>query len=163
MKRGKLSFFAVTALMISVISCDTIETKKTSSQELLAKDWKAISLTEVETYPVLLTCNPLEEEAARRKCFEEEVSSIFYQELAKHRIVVSQDLDETVMVDFVINRKGGYCIDTLKISETVLREIPKLPEWIHEAAKALPKAAPATKQGIPVKTRFKLPVKLEVE
>ncbi|WP_298329755.1 hypothetical protein [uncultured Dokdonia sp.] len=152
----------ITAIAV-MTSCDRIETKKISSSEYLSESWKAIDLHKVDGYPTFDTCSSQAEGEALRVCFEETVTSTFYESFGKHTIVVNRELNDTIVVNFVVNEKGKYCIDTLAITPEIRAEIPKLEQWIHEAAKQLPQAKAATKQGVPVKTKFKIPVVLKVE
>ncbi len=154
--------FTCTAVFF-LLSCDKLQTKKIKSSQYLEEDWKAINLNEVDVYPTFESCNHTPENEEMRLCFEEIVTTTFYKALNTHQVVVSQELNETVEVDFVVNEHGNYCIDTLRVSEAVRFEIPELEQWIHEAAKQLPKAYPARKGGVPVKTRFKIPVIFKVE
>lgn len=152
----------ITAVVV-MTSCDQIETKKISSSQYLSESWKAIDLHRVDGYPTFDTCATLPEGEPLKACFQETVTKTFYESFGKHTIVVQRALDDTIFVDFVVNEKGKYCIDTLKITQEIRKEIPRLEQWIHEAARQLPEAKPATKEGVPVKTRFKIPVVLKVE
>ncbi len=151
------------AAIAMFISCDHYETKKISSTQYFEERWKAIDLNNVDGYPTFDTCSDVPEGEALKECFEETVTQTFYDSFGKHTIVVTKELDETIIVNFIVNEKGKYCIDSLNISQDIRSEIPKLEQWIHEAAKELPLAKPATKQGVPVKTRFKIPVVLKIE
>lgn len=157
-----LGLIVITTLLV-VVSCDQFQTKKIPSSQYLAEQWKAIDFSELEVYPTFDNCNTVAEGAALKACFEETVTRTFYESFGQHTIVVNRDLDETILVDFVVNEKGKYCIDSLKISTEISAEIPQLEQWIHEAAKQLPQAKAARKNGVPVKARFKIPVVLKVE
>ncbi len=60
-------------------------------------------------------------------------------------------------------KRVNTALTPLPLRQKFRNEIPKLEQWIHEAAKQLPQAKAATKQGVPVKTKFKIPVVLKVE
>ena len=152
-----------TALVCLALSCDRIQTKKIPTAQYLHEEWEALDLSEVEVYPTLDSCNSVLENAEIRKCFEETVTTTFFRELEKHQFVVTEDVSGTLVVDFVVKEDGTYCIDSLKVTQQIRREIPNLEQWIHEAALQLPRAQAATKRGVPVKARFKIPVILEVE
>lgn len=156
-----LKFILTTVFLLP--GCDHVQTKKIESSQYLAEDWGAISLNEVDVYPTFEVCENTPENEQMRTCFEETVTSTFYRALNQHTAVVTRDLDQPVIVNFVVNEKGTYCIDSIQITEATRFEIPDLEQWIHEATKQLPKAFPARKEGIPVKTRFKIPVLFKVE
>lgn len=153
-----MKLFVGTLLCLFLASCTQWELKKIPSETYLAQKWKAISLDEVDTYPSFDFCDELGSKAALRACFENEVTSTFYNSLSAHHFKVSQKLEDTIHIGFEVNEKGLYCIDTLKLSEAVLSEIPQLERWIHEACEQLPQAHPATLRNIPVKTKFKIPL-----
>lgn len=163
--KGCLScrFLVITAFIV-VISCDQIPTKKIPSSQYLEEEWKAIDLSQVEEYPTFETCKTIVDREELKNCFEQTVTKTFYKAFEEHTIIVNRELDEIIYVDFVVNEKGNYCIDSLKITQEIRMEIPQLEKWIHEAAKQLPIASkPAYKHGVPVKTRFKIPVILKVD
>ena len=76
-------------------------------------------------------------------------------------MVVTQPINDTVWVDFVINERGIFRLDSLRTSKIVRSEVPLLESWVQEAINKLPKAHPATKRDLPVKAKFKIPVVLK--
>ena len=76
-------------------------------------------------------------------------------------MVVTQPINDTVWVDFVINERGIFRLDSLRTSKIVRSEVPLLESWVQEAINKLPKAYPATKRDLPVKAKFKIPVVLK--
>lgn len=163
MDKRLYKWIAGVAVGCLLLSCDRIQTKKIPAAQYLHEEWKALDLSEVEVYPTLETCRELLESTKIKTCFEETVTTTFFQELDKHPFVVTEDVSGTLMVDFIVKEDGTYCIDTLKVTQEIRKEIPNLETWIHEASLKLPKAQAATKRGVPVKVRFKIPVILEVE
>lgn len=163
MDKGWHTWFVYIAIGCLVLSCDHIQTKRIPASQYLHEEWNALDLSEVEVYPTLDSCKALLENSQIKTCFEETVTSTFFQELEKHSFIVTEDISGTLLVDFIVKEDGVYCIDSLKITPEIRKEIPDLEKWIHEAALKLPKAQAATKRGVPVKARFKIPVILETE
>lgn len=161
--KGTSKLFYCVVLSVLCASCTQWEFKKVPTEIYLVEKWKAIDLNDVETYPSFDFCNELDSKETLRACFEDEVTSTFYKSLSAHSFSVSKKLVDTVHIGFVVNEKGLYCIDTLKLSEQILAEIPHLERWIHDACEQLPKAHPATIRNIPVKTRFKIPLVFQTE
>lgn len=155
--------FLLITLCLSVASCTDWEFKKIPVETYLAQKWKAIDLNKVETYPTFDFCDELSSREVLKACFENEVTSTFYNALSQHHFVMHKGFQDTIYIDFVVNEKGLYCIDSLKISKEVRIEIPELERWVHDACEQLPKAHPATIQNIPVKTRFKIPLIFQTE
>ncbi len=163
MKRILYHYFYAILVITSFWSCDHIETRKISSSQYLAQDWEALNLNEVDGYPTFDSCNTVAEGPDLKTCFENTIMDTFYEAFNVHQIVVSRSLNETVTIHFIVDEKGWYCIEKIDISHEVRNEIPQLDRWIYEATQNLPKAKPATKEGIPVKTKFKIPVVLQVD
>lgn len=155
--------FILLILMFLLWSCSQWETKKIPSETYLAQEWKAIDINEVDTYPTFPNCDNMEAGNALKSCFENEITTAFYTSLQSQPLVVTSSLEDTIWIDLKINREGILCIDSLHITEAVSFEIPDFPAYIHDAAQQLPKAFPATKRGIPVKTKFKLPIVVKAE
>lgn len=155
--------FILLISMLLLWSCNQWETKKIPSETFLAESWKAIDINEVDSYPTFPNCDSIETKAALKACFENEITTAFYKSLQAQQLVVTSSLEDTVWIDLKVNQEGKLCIDSLHITDAVSFEIPDFPAYIHDAAQQLPKAFPATKRGIPVKTKFKLPVIVKVE
>lgn len=157
-----LGFYSILTIA-SLSSCDNLETRKISSKQYLDQEWEALDINEVDGYPTFDTCNNVVEGPALQSCFENTITETFYENLGLHHIVVSKPINKTIYIGFIVNEKGSYYIEELNLPEEIKTEIPELESWIYEATQSLPKAKPATKMGIPVKTRFKIPLVLEVE
>jgi len=151
------------ALCMLLASCSRWETKKITTEDFLNQDRYSIDITEVDTYPIFEGCDELSEKEVLKKCFEDYVTNTLYTELSNHTIVVQESIQDTVWIDFIVNETGKFCLDSIHLTPVVRNEIPELPLWIHDATDALPKAEPAMKRDILVKTRFKLPLVLRVD
>lgn len=163
MKRILNNCFYTILVITSLWSCDHFETKKISSSQYLAQDWEALNLNEVDGYPTFDSCTTVSEGPELKTCFETTIADTFYEAFNTHQIIVTRSLNETVTIHFIVDEKGLYCIEKLDIAQEIREEIPQLDLWIYEATQSLPKAKPATKEGIPVKTRFEIPVVLQVD
>lgn len=155
--------FILLFMMLLLWSCSQWETKKIQSETYFAQEWKAIDINEVDSYPTFPNCESVEASTALKACFENEITTAFYKSLQAQPLVVTSNLEDTVWIDLKVSQEGKLCIDSLHISDAVSFEIPDFPAYIHDAAQQLPRAFPATKRGIPVKTKFKLPVIVKVE
>lgn len=155
----RCSVYIVFLLLLA--SCTSWETKKVSTSELLHKKWEAISLTEVGEYPSFTVCDTTQDRLDHKSCFENTIQQTLVHALALQQLVVTQPVNDTVWIDFVINEKGVFCLDSLRISQEVRTEVPLLEAWIQDAVVQFPEAQPATKRGLPVKAKFKIPVVLK--
>lgn len=160
---ARINPFFILIVGLSLASCTDLQLKKIPAETYFAQKWKAIDLNDVEIYPTFDFCDELASKEVLKACFENEVTKTFYEALSAHQILVSEELRDTLYIGFIVNEKGIYCIDSLHISDTILKAIPELEPWIHDACEQLPKAYPARIQNIPVKTRFKIPLILQTE
>ncbi len=150
-------------LFLALSSCTSWETTKISTQEILHQKWEAVSLNEVGEYPSFKSCDTTQDRLNHKRCFENIIQQTLVNELATNEMVVTQAINDTVWIDFVINEKGAFCLDSLHISKPIKQEIPLLEAWIQDAVLQLPEARPATKRDLPVKAKFKIPVVLKVD
>jgi len=102
------------------------------------------------------------ENTAIKRCFEEYITTVLYQELSHHTIVVNETIDDTVWIDYIVDEKGKFCLDSIHSTRLIQKEIPKLPLWIQDATRVLPTPYPARKSEIPVKAKCRVPVILKV-
>ena len=72
--------------------------------------------------------------------------------------MVTSELNETLVLDFLVDEKGKLDLTSMKIDSLLKVQIPLLAANIIEGIKTLQPIAPAYKRGIPVKTTFKLPL-----
>jgi hypothetical protein len=146
-----------------MVSCNSWETKKIPSEIYLAKDWEAIDLNQVDTYPSFEACSDLVGQLAIKKCFEREMTSAYTTSLKQTPFIVSTPIDDTLWIDMIVNEKGSLCIDSIRMRELTRKELPLLASYIQQTAIDMPKIEAATKRGVPVKTKFRLPVILKVD
>lgn len=150
-------------LVLALIGCKNFETKKVSSEEILQEQLKHFSWSQVDTYPSFETCGEQMEKPALKKCFEEEMTRYIYREISEHLIVSTDSINETLRLYLVISNKGIPKVDSLAISEKLQQQVPQLKSWIEKGLENLPKIYPARTRGIPVATKFVLPVRVVSE
>lgn len=155
------SLVAICCLLLT--ACSSWETKKIPVETYFSKEWEALNLHEVDTYPSFKACEDLMGQAAMKTCFEREMSTAFYKSLETATFVVSQPISDTVWVALVVDAKGKVCIDTMALDEQLNKELPQLKNHIHQAALDLPRLHPAIKKGIPVSSKYNLPIVLKVD
>lgn len=146
-----------------VVSCSSWETKKIPTEAYLAQQWEAVDLHQVDTYPSFEACDDLIGQEAIKNCFEREMANVFYNSFEQIPLIVSAPIDDTLWIDMIVNEKGSLCIDSIQIHTNTRLELPLLESYVHQTALGMPKIEPATIRGIPVKSKFRLPVILKVD
>ena len=151
----------IAVLIIALSACrhlDGSPTKEVMLQnELDSINWKAL-----DAYPSFSTCDSLQEKSKQLECFFEFLTVNIQQRLSSDSFAMSNAQLDTIIVqvtvlpDSTVQFKPDFgsavTYDTLKIDSVIKARLIEFP-----------KITPAVKRGIPVKTRFTLPVILKVE
>ena len=155
--------FLLLICSLCMVACSSWETKKIPAQEYFAQEWETLDLHQVDTYPTFKACKDLMGEDAIKKCFEREIANVFYNSLEQTPLIVTTPIDDTLWIELIVNEKGKLCVDSIRMQEHTRKELPLLESYVHQAALETPTIEAATKQGTPVKTKFRLPVVLKVD
>jgi len=139
-------------------SCQFFETEKISSETFLEEEIKSINWKDIDQYPVFQNCENETELASQKSCFETTLINHLHQSIQSENTIVSEDINQTVVIDFMVNEKGELSISNMKIDSVLSNLLPLLETKIIQGLDSLQPIAPAYKRGIPVKTTFKLPV-----
>lgn len=150
-------------LLTLCFSCQYLEKKVPSEQELLDKQMQEINWKEVDEYPSVGDCEKLTDVNQRKQCFFDFLTATIEQKLAIDTLATmfpkldTIEVRVTVLPDATLEFKPEFpkdsvAYDTIKI-DSILRA--RLIDF--------PKVNPALKRGIPVKTQFVLPVIIKQE
>ena len=149
-------------LPIFLFACN-FETKKISSEEVLELESQSLNWKEVDEYPAFEDCQNEMELTAARDCFEREVAESVYAYLAKQQPVVTEAINDTLLLYLEISKEGRPRIDSVEIDSTTINQLPEIRTWLTQSIDSLPKIYPASKRGIPVSTVFKMPILIKAE
>lgn len=152
------NWLVLVVLYVSFQSCQFFETEKISSEIFLEDEIKSINWKDVDQYPVFSNCESFAEKKEQKSCFETTLSSHLYQVINSENTVVTSDLNETLILGFLVDENGKIAVTSMKIDSLLMVQIPLLKTSIIDAINTLQPIAPAYKRGIPVKTTFKLPL-----
>lgn len=153
---------AVFSFFLLLTSCQDFSVKKTTPEAILNEELKTFNWNEVDSYPSFTICDSLQTKIEKKACFENTLNSHILTELQKETLVVSKDVNDTIMLSFLISEKGNLTINSVEISPTTIEEIPNLETLITQSLETLPQIFPSIKRGQQVKTEFKLPIILQV-
>jgi hypothetical protein len=76
--------------------------------------------------------------------------------------VVTENVEDTVVVKFHISETGNLSVLSIKNKETTKEQIPNLDSLLLKSLDSLPRIFPAIKRGQQVKTEFTLPIVIYV-
>ncbi|WP_452600778.1 hypothetical protein [Pontimicrobium sp. MEBiC06410] len=155
----KVVFFFI---LLSVTSCNYFDAKKIATEDILKEELKTFNWNEVDAYPVFASCENSIEKKDRKQCFENTLSSYITNSLATETIIVTQDINDTILLELQISEVGALHLKSIKVDSITRVEIPNIETLLYNSLQSLPKIYPALKRDKPVKTEFKLPIVINV-
>ncbi|OIQ20323.1 hypothetical protein [Lacinutrix sp. MedPE-SW] len=151
----------VLLLIICATSCEYFNAKKIASEDILKEELKTFNWSDVDTYPTFVSCDTLNTKDTKKNCFINTLSQHITSSLQEETIIVSKDINDTVILAFQISETGQLNIKDISINDSILVQIPELENMLFKSLNTLPKIYPAIKRNQPVKTEFKLPIIIE--
>ncbi|MFS4455996.1 hypothetical protein [Maribacter sp. 2304DJ31-5] len=152
--------FLVMLVFGILISCNYFEPKEERTQKIIASELEQIDWNTVDAYPLFYDCDESAVKEEQRSCFESKLTSHFKNTLKEFEFTIDADTDPKVNVIFVVNSKGRIIIKRIEKDPSVIKQMPEFDGIISQSLKNLPTIAPAIKRGIPVSTKFSIPIKL---
>jgi len=151
------SVFVITGLLTS---CQYFKAERISQETYLEEEVESINWREVDRYPLLASCSELSNKIQQQRCFTQRVSKVVQAMVDHNMATTSQAVSDTVYLEFFVSEKAELLITDLRIGPHVQDALPELEALLMTCVDSLKLVAPAYKRGIPVKTRFTLPVVL---
>lgn len=152
----------ITIIMVTN-SCDFISPKKTTLINTKLAD-SAIDFNDVDVYPLFMDCNNCDTSEKQNLCFEMELIRRLQKLTSKTVLDASGKINDTVLVDILVNTQGEISIVKIHKNEIVTEQIPELDSLLYKSIASLPAAVqPSLKRGIPVNSMFKLPILVSVK
>ena len=158
-----MKYILILILSLTLSSCQFFETEKISSETFYEEEIKTFNWNDVDTYPVFNSCNNIDEKEAGEQCFYNTFNSEILNTLQQRNLIVHRDVNEKVFVHIQVSENGMLTIDNIEMDSLTVVKFPKLESWIRQSVDNLGAPLPALKRGIPVKTKFTLPVVLKTE
>ncbi|NNC49897.1 MAG: hypothetical protein HKO01_05120 [Flaviramulus sp.] len=155
----QISLF-ICVLMLS--SCEYFNVKKTSSEAILKEELQTFNWNDVDEYPSFSVCDSLSVKEDRKSCFHSVLTIHIWEFLKQEKLIVSQDISDTMILNFQVSEKGELKLLHAKIDSLTLKEIPNINKLLYKSLDSLPNIYPATKRGQQVNTEFNLPVIINV-
>ena len=147
---------------MSFTSCEYFDKQKVYSEDILREDLQTFNWNEVDEYPSFADCDDALTKIQKRQCFEATLSRHIAAQLSDEAIIVTQDVNDTVLITFQISEKGILSVVNIKSSDLVKTQIPEIDTLLIHSLRGLPQIFPAIKRSQQVKTEFKLPVVINV-
>ncbi|MEM6718495.1 MAG: hypothetical protein AAF611_04175 [Bacteroidota bacterium] len=149
-------------LLFVCASCDFFNKPVVSQETIVAQEKESINLNTVDVFPSFSNCDALDTEA-QKACFFETLTNQIYEQLTQNNLLITKHIQDTIQVELHIDTLGIVNISAIQKKPRTAKYIPSLDSLITASTTQLPKASPAYKRGIPVTTKFILPIILNVE
>lgn len=148
-------------VVILLNSCSFFDSKEKRTQQLINEELRQIDWNSIDSYPFFYTCDEAAPKPQQKICFEETLSAHFLETLNDFEFTLTDKESMTVRVIFVIDTVGRINVVDIEKDASVLKQMPEFDGVVTQSLKNLPKLAPALKRGIPVRTKFSIPVQLQ--
>lgn len=152
--------FALIFCFATLISCDYFEKKKIDTETIVAEELKSINWNDVDEYPTFALCDSVED---KKNCFEDVVRNELNKKLSNQNIVVTEDVNDTILLKIHIDNKGSLTLKDVEMDVATRSQIPQLDSLLRHGFDSLPKIFPAIKRGQQVATEFHLPVVVHID
>ncbi len=154
--------FVMVLIVCGLTSCDFFDSKEKKTRELVQKELNEIDWNEVDAYPIFEFCDETLTKTEQRECFENGLLEHFSKTLNEFEFVLESNTDPTVIVDFLVDRDGRITIIEIEKDSAINKRMPEFDGIIRQSLKRMPPLAPAIKERIPVKAKFRIPIVLKV-
>lgn len=158
MKRLSLIF-----CVIVLTSCNYFEKKKVYSKDILEEELQTFNWNEVDEYPTFESCDDTLGKENKKLCFENTVLDILNHSLLQQNIVVTEDVNDTILLTITIDNTGNFNVENIISNELTKTQIPKIDSLLIHSFDSLPKVYPAIKRSQQVTTQFTLPVVVKIK
>jgi len=147
---------------ILLTSCDYFQSKKVTTEQLLEEEIQAINWNDVDEYPTFSDCDGVITHQEKKACFENYFYDLLTSQLKNQKIIVTEDISDTVILKIHIDKTGQFSIKSIDMDALTQAQIPKLESILRHSFDSLPKIHPAIKRSQQVATEFSLPVIINI-
>ena len=144
-------------------SCQYFDKQVPNENDLLDKEMKEINWNEVDEYPSVGDCEKLTDVTERKRCFFEFISATIQQKLAVDTLSTLFPKLDTIEVEVTVFPNSEMEFEPQFPKDSVAYDTIKIDSILRVRLVDFPKVNPAIKRGIPVKTKFVLPVIIKSE
>jgi hypothetical protein len=152
--------FSFLILLMFCTSCENFPFSKKQQKPVLDT---IINFNEVDFSPSFKICDSIIEKEAKSDCFRTTIHQKIGEELQKQVFTIQDSIDEIVNVSLIIDSKGKIQFEKMDASEIIKNQLPKLDSVISATIQKIPAIYPAIKRGIPVTTKYTLPIRIQLK
>jgi hypothetical protein len=143
-----------------LVSCDWLPSKEVKTQKIVENELRSIDWNDVDQYPLFDSCDETVSKQEQKACFESTLLQNFAMALQDVDFILNKEIQTTLYVDFLVDANGEISVLEIDRDSLLEEQLPEFNGIITQSLNSLPNPAPALKRGIPVRTRFRLPLQL---
>ncbi len=147
-------------ILCSITSCSLFDTKEEKMQKLVNEKLLQIDWSDVDAYPLFSDCDETVTKTLQRICFEKKILSHLSADLKAFSLKSEKEVDSVIYLDFRIKNDGNVHIVAIENKEILGRQKKEFVALLTKSLKSLPTIYPALKRGVPVNTKFRMPILL---
>jgi len=155
-----LRIFSFLLLFLLITSCDKFSFSKRNNSQVLDT---IVNFSSVDTSPSFKVCDSIIEKQKKSDCFRATIHQEIGAELKQHQFVIRDSISEIVYVVLRINSEGTIFLEEIASSIAIKNQLPELDSILKVSITKIPKMYPAIKRGIPVTTKYRLPIKIQLK
>jgi hypothetical protein len=150
----------ITGLLLGLllVSCEWFPSREARTRQLVEEEIRSINWNEVDQFPLFEACDETAPRAEQRECFQNTLVMHLSMALQDFEFRTEGPLSDTLYVDFMVDNQGGVSVLSMEENEALSRENPEFERIVSGSLRSLPRLQPALKRGIPVATRFRIPL-----
>lgn len=152
-----MRIFSFLLVLMILTSCDKIPFSKKENIQLIDT---IVDFTSVDTFPSFKECDSIIDNNKKAACFRVTIHKKIGEELQNQKLSIKNSIDETILVDLLINAEGKISFEALQASEKIQQELPELDSLLRVSVDNLPTVFPAIKKRYKVATKYQLPIRI---
>ena len=143
-----------------LLSCDWLASPESKTRKLVEDELRGIDWNDVDQYPLFEGCDETATKDEQRLCFENTLMQNLGMRFQDFNFTSETDLQSTIYIDFLVEATGEIQVVEMQNDGALQAQIPEFKEIVIRSLRSMPKPAPALKRGIPVRSRFRLPLEI---
>ena len=155
-----LRIFSLLLLFLFITSCDKFSYSKNKNLQVVDT---IVDFSSVDFSPSFKVCDSLIDKHQKSDCFRTNIHQKIGAELQNYQFIIRDSISEIVYVDLLITSKGKIVLEAMESSEEIKNQLPKLDSVLRISVDKIPNVYAAIKRGIPVTTKYRLPIKIQIK
>jgi len=153
--------FSFLLVLIFCVSCNKLSFTKNSKNKALIDT--VLDFSSVDVSPSFKVCDSIIDKVQKTDCFRTTIHQKIGEELAQYSFIIKDSISQIVFVDLIINSKGAIVLDQIESPEKIKKDLPELDSLLHMSINKLPIIFPAIKRGMPVTSKYRLPIRIQLK